>query len=281
MLSRCGFPEAAEPGDLYIDLGTCEPGELPIRQAAIKLESGDAEDLYASVTDCGSGALLAVYAPRCCDPDQIFRPLEQGEAELEGYRARGVVFRRSGDPNTNLYTVTPSGDGTLWIRNSQEDRSLRFQLPEGVFRVCAGYTEPLSPANREALISPIQVLLELGGNALDFQVCGLHAKYGAGPWRRGGADCQCGPYVDATTHRLFCGDDCLGVLISYSSYFLNRPQLELLDTESYGPTLWYLRNRGETACRLLSPGGRQSEVPADGQVYRLEALWGEEERTNT
>lgn len=88
--------------------------------------------------------------------------------------------------------------------------------------------------------------------------------------QRGGIDCQSGAHVDNYFCPIFCGDDCMGVVESYSDYFLGKPQLEFLDIESYGPSLWYARNKGSAPFSLVWPDGRTAEAPADGRVYRLE-----------
>ena len=115
LLNHNIFPEA-EQDDLCLTFGPFEPGKLPLKQAAIRTAEGF-KDLDASMAELGSGILLAVQSTRCCDDKLIFRPLEQRAEELENYRKRGCTFRRSGDPNSNFFTVTTTGDGTVWIRN--------------------------------------------------------------------------------------------------------------------------------------------------------------------
>ena len=264
------FPEA-RTNDLGAVFRSFRPGELPLEQAVIKTET-DFENLGSSMTELGSGILLAVYAGRCCNPSLIFRPLDQRSEELEDYRKRSCIFRRNGDPNSNFFTVTADGDGTVWVHNAGK-QSLRFQTPDGrIYRVCAGYTEALVPSNLQAQVAPVQVLLDLNNGLLDLQVSAVHVRYGESSWQRGGVDCLLGSRVDSYFCRVFCGDDCLGVLESYSGYFLERPQLELLDTGSYGPTQWFVRNRGNAALTLRWPNDRAANVPADGNIYRLETL---------
>ncbi len=275
---KVSFPEARQD-DLCLVFGEFKPGELPLKRAAIKTEAGF-EELDASMVELSGGMLLSVQSERCCDSALISRPLGQRSEELENYRKRGCSLRRNGNPNSNFFTVTATGDGTIWIRNGG-DRSLRFQTPDGMtYRVCAGYTEALVPSNTPARIAPTQVLLDLGGNPLDFQVSAAHVKYGEGPWHRGGLDCLSpGTRIDSHICPVFCGDDCLGVLESCSGYFLDQPRLELLDIKGYGVSRWFVRNKGKTPLPLTGPGGRTAEVPADNQIYSIEELgaYGEEE----
>lgn len=269
------FPKA-QRDDLCLTFGTFKPGELPLKQASIKTETGFVE-LEASMAELGSGSLLVVQSARCCDGELIFRPLDQRRAELEDYRKRGCTFRRNGDSNCNFLTVAPAGDGTVWIRN-EGDRSLRFQTPDGaIYRVCTGYTESLTPSNVRAQAAPIQILLDLNDNQLDLRIGTIYAKYGEAPWRQCGMDCQSGTHVDSYFTRIFCGDDCLGVVESYSDYFLERPKLEFLDIDSYGPSQWHIRNKGKTPLSLCRHDRRGAVAPADGQVYRLDALFQSEE----
>lgn len=269
------FPDA-KPDDICLVFGAFEPGKMPLKQACIKTAAGF-EELDGSMIELGNGILLAVQSMRCCDDKQIFRPLDQRGAELEDYRKRGCTFRRNGDSNSNFFTVTSTGDGVVWIRN-EGDRSLRFQTPDGViYRVCTGYTEALIPSNVQAQASPIQILLDLGGNALDLRISTIYVKYGRTPWRQCGMDCQSGAHVDSYFCRIFSGDDCLGVVESYSDYFLELPKLEFLDIDSYGPSRWYVRNKGQTPLSLRWQNGRSAIVPADGQVFQLDALMKNEE----
>lgn len=261
----------AKQGDLCLTFGVFEPGKLPLKQACIKTDAGF-EELDGSMAELGNGILLAVQSERCGDTDLILRPLDQRGEELEGYRKRGCVFRRNGDSNSNFLTVAPTGDSTVWIRN-EGDRSLRLQTPDGlIYRVCTGYTEPLVASNIRAQVAPIQILLDLGGNPLDLRINAIYVKYGETPWRRCGMDCQSGSHVDSYFCRVFCGDDCLGVVESHSDYFLRGPKLEFLDVDSYGPSQWYVRNKGKDPLPLSWPDGRRVDAPADGQVYRLEDL---------
>ena len=92
--------------------------------------------------------------------------------------------------------------------------------------------------------------------------------------------CQSGAHVDSCFCRIFCGDDCLGVVESYSDYFLGEPKLEFLDIDSYGTSQWYVRNKGKAPFSLIWPNGRTVEVPADRQVYRLEDLSVPREEVN-
>lgn len=272
------FPDAKQD-DLCLVFGSFLPGKLPLKRACIKTETGF-EELEGSMIELGSGLLLAVQSARCCDTDLILRPHEQREEELAGYRKRACVIRRNGDPNSNFLTVAPTGDGTVWIRN-EGDRSLRFQTPDGlVYRACAGYTESLVPSNIQAQVGPIQILLDLGGNPLDFRISAIYVKDAETPWRQCGVDCQSGTHVDSAFTRIFCGDDCQAVVESYSDYFLGRPKLEFLDISSYGPSQWYIRNKGNAPFSLIWPDGRTAKAPADGQVYRLEALATPREEAN-
>lgn len=70
----------------------------------------------------------------------------------------------------------------------------------------------------------------------------------------------------------------MGVVESYSDYFLGKPKLEFLSIKSYGPSLWYARNKGSAPFSLVWPDGRTAEAPADGRVYRLETLAAPRER---
>lgn len=265
------FPEARQD-DLCLTFGEIKPGKMPLKWAAIKMETGF-EEMEASMVELGNGLLLSVQSERCCDVGQILRPLEQRSEELEGYRKRGCIFRRNGNPNNNFFTATATGDGTIWIRN-EGDCSLRFQTPDGmVYRVCAGYTEALAPSNTLAQAAPVRVLVDLGGNPLDFQVSAVHVKYGEAPWCSGGLDCLSpGTRIDSYICPVSCGDDCLGVLESYSDYFLGRPGLALVDMVGYGPTQWFVRNKGEKPLPLTGPKGWTVDVPADGQIYSVEEL---------
>ncbi len=270
------FPDTKRD-DLCLTLGGFKPGKLPLKRACIKTETGF-EELDGSMAELGNGILLAVQSERCGDTDLILRPLDQRGEELESYRKRGCALRRNGDSNSNFLTVAPTGDGTVWIRN-EGDRSLRLQTPDGlIYRVCTGYTEPLAPSNIQALVAPIQILLDLGGNPLDLRVSAIHVRYGKTPWQRGGIDCRSGSHVDSYFCRIFCGDDCMGVVESYSDYFLGKPKLEFLSIKSYGPSLWYARNKGSAPFSLVWPDGRTAEAPADGRVYRLETLAAPRER---
>lgn len=257
--------------DLCLTFGEFKPGEMPLKQAVIKTETGF-EDLTASMVELSGGILLSVQSERCCD-NAIFHPLEQRREELEGYRKRSCVLRRNGNSNSNFFAVTATGNGMLWIRN-EGDRSLRFQTPDGIiYRVCAGHTEALTPLNTLAQTAPAKVLLDLGGSLLDFQVSAVHVKYGEAPWRRGGLDCLSpGTQVDSYICPLFCGDDCLGVLESHSDYFLKRPRLGFLDIDGYGPSQWFVRNKGKASLPLTGPKGRTVDVPADGHIYSIEEL---------
>lgn len=272
------FPDA-KPDDLCLTFGAFEPGKLPLKQACIKTETGF-EELDGSMTELGNGILLAVQSVRCCNDEQVFRPLSQRREELETYRKCGCTFRRNGDSNSNFFTATATGDGTVWIRN-EGDRSLRLQTPDGlIYRVCTGYTEALAPSNIWAQVTPIQILLDLGGDPLDLRISAVHVRYGEIPWQRGGIDCHSGAHVDGYFCRIFCGDDHLGVVESYSDYFLGEPKLEFLDIDSYGPSRWYVRNKGSVPFSLNWPDGRTAEVPANGQAYRLETLTVSREEAN-
>lgn len=265
------FPKAKQD-DLCLTFGEFKPGEMPLKQAAIRTETGF-EDLEAAMVELGGGLLLSVQSERCCDGTLILRPLERRREELEGYRKRSCVLRRNGNSNSNFFTVTATGDSTIWIRNEGE-RSLRFQTPDGmIYRICAGYTEALALSNTPAQIASAKILLDLGGNPLDFRVSAVHVKYGEAPWCRGGLDCLMpGTQIDSSICPLFCGDDCLGVLESHSDYFLERPRLELLDIDGYGPSQWFVRNKGESSLPLTTSKGRMVNVPADGKIYSIEEL---------
>lgn len=269
------FPDA-KPDDLCLTFRAFEPGKLPLKRAIIKTAAG-LKDLDGSMVELGNGILLAVQSKRCSDEKSVFRPLNQREEELEIYRKCGCTFRRNGDSNSNFFTVAASGDGIVWVRN-EGNRSLRFQTPNGViYRVCTGYTEALIPTNVQAQVAPIQILLDLSDNQLDLRIGTIYAKYGETPWQQCGMDCQSGAHVDSYFTRIFCGDDCLGVVESYSDYFLGEPKLEFLDIDSYGPSQWHIRNKGQTPLSLRSHDGRGAVAPADGQVYRLDTLLKSEE----
>lgn len=272
------FPDA-KPDDLCLTFGAFKPGKLPLKQACIKTNAGF-EELDGSMVELGNGLLLAVQSERCSNDEQIFRPLNQRGEELESYRKCGCTFRRNGDSNSNFFTAVATGDGTIWICN-KGDRSLRLQTPDGlIYRVCTGYTEALIPSNVRAQVAPIQILLDLSNNQLDLRIGAVYTKYGQAPWRQCGMDCLSGTHVDSYFSRIFCGDDCLGVMESYSDYFLGAPKLEFLDIDSYGPSQWYVRNKGKAPILLAWSDGRTAEVPADGQVYRLKALTAQREEAN-
>lgn len=268
---RRWFPKA-QSDDLCLTFGAFKPGEMPLKRAAIKTESGF-EDLTASMVELGGGLLMSVQSELCCDDALICRPLEQRQKELEGYRKRNCIFRRNGDPNSNFFTVAAAGDGAIWTRNTG-DCSLRFQTQDGmVYRVCAGYTEKLAPSNTSAQIAPTQILIDLGGNCLDFQVSAVHVKYGEAPWRRGRMGfLSPGTQVDGYICPIYCGDDCLGVLESHSDWFLGQPRLDILDIATYGSSRWFVRNKGEAPLPLIWPDGGTADVPADGQIYSVEKL---------
>lgn len=268
---RCDrFFSEAQRDDLCLTFGAFEPGKMPLKWAAIKTETGF-EELNSSVMELSDGLLLAVVSEFCHDENLIFRSMEQRSEEIENYAKRSCVFRRNGDSNSNLFTVTTAGAGTIRIRNEGQ-RSLRFQTPDGmIYRVCSGCTEALTASNLQTQVAPIQILLDLNNNPLDIRVGAVYVKYGEAPWRQGGVDCLLGTCVDSFLCRIFCGDDCLGVVESYSDYYLERPRLELLDT-AYGSDHWFVRNKGEKALALTWPDGRAADVPADGQIYRLETL---------
>lgn len=264
------FPDAKQD-DLCLTFGEFKSGEMPLKRAAIKTEMGS-EELTASMVELSRGIQLSVQSERCCDEAKVFRPLEQRQEELKGYCRRACVLHRNGNSSSNLYTVKAEGDGMVWICN-EGDRSLRFQMPGGmIYRVCAGRTEALTPSNTPAQIGPIQVLLDLGGGSLDFRVSKVHVRYGTAPWQRGGLDCLLpGSRIDSYICPLTCGDDCLGVLESFSDYFLERPGLELIDLDGYGVNEWFVRNKGAVSLPLTWHG-RKADVPADGEIYRIENL---------
>lgn len=52
--------------DLCLTFGEFKPGEMPLKQAVIKTETGF-EDLTASMVELSGGILLSVQSERCCD----------------------------------------------------------------------------------------------------------------------------------------------------------------------------------------------------------------------
>ena len=67
-------------------------------------------------------------------------------------------------------------------------------------------------------------------------------------------------------------DDCLGVFEAYSDYFMQRPALDVLDIDSYGPAQWYIRNLGGLPLEIRRAGNSPSELPADQKVYAMNNL---------
>ena len=268
---RKNFGDCGQTDDLLISFCGEEAGKIPVDRAVIRTAAGD-ENLVVSAVQLSSGLLMTIMDASDRDADFCLRTPDQQQVKLEGYRKRKCIFRRNGDSNSNFYTVSPAGDGTVWIENCGE-RSLRFQMPDGtIYRVCAGCMEALQPSNAQAKISPTEILLDLGGNPLDFCVSAVYVRYGMSDWMRGGIDCQEGGDVDSFFCRVLCGDDCHGVLELRSSYYLSRPGLILLDIDGYGQSMWYVRNKGEDPLPLIWPSGVKADVPPDGFVYAMEDL---------
>jgi len=261
----------AEPDDLLLVFGDPAPEKAPLRAAFIKTEPKE-EELNTSAIELGGELRMFTQASRCEDLEQILRPLAQRQEELEGYRARGCVLRRCLDPHSNFYSIDYSGERTIWICN-EGTQSLRFQTPDGtIYRVCAGYMEELRPSNARAKIGPAKVLLDLGGNPMDTCAGAVHVRYGESPWQRAELSLAGIAHIDSYACRVFCGDDCLGVLESYSDYFLQRPGLTLLDIGSYGPSRWFFRNKRTEPFPVTWTDGQCARIPPDGAVYSLEAL---------
>lgn len=263
------FPDAGV-GDMCVIFNlAAKHGELPVDHAFVKTNDifmGDNfEELDVSMCELGSGILVTVW-PDPCDPPS----LPPGEGPNSDMTCR---FHRNGDANSNFFTAdigSPS-EGRLWIHNTG-DRSLRFQIRNGpIYRVHAGCTQVLDGDDPQARIGAAQILLDLGGNALDYLISAVHVRYGASPWMRGEADCTCASRPYRYFHRVFCGDDCLGVLEAAGGDHV-PVLLAPLDLQSYGPSRWFVRNRNTAPIPLDRPGG--GPIPADGCVYSLEALMG-------
>lgn len=263
--------EKAEPGDICLTFADAGRGELPVTHAF--LEGVTASDaLNISMLETGSGLVVTVHPDLCDYP--ITRPLDEQTEKLKSYRNRFCVLRRNADPYSNFFRVETETDGEVWVYN-KGSRTLRFQMPDGsVRRACAGYVQPLAPSSRQVQLAPTQILLDLGDNPLDFQISAVHVKYGESPWRRGGIEYLDGAHIDSYACRILCGDDCLGLVESYSKIFLRNFRLEFLDLESYGPGEWFVRNKGGEPLALRLPDGREAQAPADGRIYRLESLAG-------
>lgn len=274
MLDKKTFP-GMKPGDVFVTLDDSElgKGKTPLQEEMyLKTEEGR-KTLDGSSLLYAKELRLGVSLSRCCDEEQIFRPLEQRSEELAEYRQAGCVFRKNPDPDDNFYRVETTGSGTLWINNSGQ-RSLRFQTADGLlYRVCAGNVQPLVPDNRLARIDPPKVLLDVerDGGSLDIRISAVHILDG-GNRRRGDVFLYCGDYTDSYHLRVQDQDDCLGVFEAYSSYFMHRPALDVLDIDSYGPTQWYVRNLGNAPLEIRRAGNSPSELSADQKVYAMSNL---------
>ncbi len=264
-----------EPGDIFVTLDDSGlgKGETPLRKE-LYLKTGEGhKELDGSALLYAKELRLGVSLVRCCDDDQIFRPLEERAEELEEYRQASCVLRKNPDPDDNFYRVEQSGSGTVWICNKGK-RSLRFQTADGLlYRMCAGTVQPLDPANAQARIQPYKILLDVdsGGSPVDVHIRAVHVLDGAA-WNRGDVYLLCGDYTDSYHLRVQHRDDCLGVFEAYSSYFMGRFALEVLDIDSYGPAHWYIRNLDNVPLALCWAGGVAASVPADQAVYAMREL---------
>lgn len=274
MLDEKTFP-GMKPGDVLVTLDDSElgKGKTPL-QEEMYLKTGEGrKTLDGSTLLYAKELRLGVKLSRCCDKEQFLLPMEQRGGELAEYRQAGCVFRKNPDPDDNFYRVEAAGTGTLWIKNSGQ-RSLRFQTADGlVYRVCAGSVQPLTPGNRLARIDPPKVLLDVehDGGPLDIRISAVHVLDG-GSWRRGGVFLYCGDYTDSYHLRVRDQDDCLGLFEAYSSYFMCRPALDVLDIDSYGPAQWYVRNLSRLPLEIRRAGNSLSELPADHKVYAISNL---------
>ena len=263
-----------KPGDIFVTLDDTRlgEGETPLKvELYLKTEDGRKE-LDGSALLYAKELRLGINLCREHeDPQSI--PLEERAEELARYRQAGCVLRKNPDPEDNFYRVEQTGSGTVWICNKGK-RSLRFQTADGLlYRVCAGTIQPLDPANTQARIQPSKILLDVdsSGNPVDIQIRAVHVLDG-GAWRRGDVYVHCGDYTDSYHLRVQHRDDCLGVFQAYSSYFMGRSALEVLDIDSYGPAQWYIRNLDSAPLTLRRAGGEAASVPADRTVYPLEDL---------
>lgn len=163
---------------------------------------------------------------------------------------------------------------TVEISREKNSAPLRFQTADGfLYRVCAGSIQPLEPSNTQARIEPPKILMDVdsGSNPLDIQIRAVHVLDG-GSWRNGDVYLHCGDYTDSYHLRVLYQDDCLGVFEAYSSYFMGRSALEVLDIDSYGPAQWHIRNMGSVPVSLRRAGRKCADVPADRAVYSLNDL---------
>lgn len=262
-----------KPGDIFITLDDSKLGKgaAPLQKELYWKTKDGRKALEGSALLYAKELRLGINLTR--DDTQYTWPLECREAELEEYRQASCVLRRNPDPDGSFYRVEQSGSGTIWICN-QGQRSLRFQTADGLlYRVCAGAVQPLSPGNAMARVQPYKILLDVdgGGNPLDVQIRTVHVLE-HGCWRRGDVYLHCGDYTDSYHLRVQYQDECLGVFEAYSSYFMGRSALEILDMDSYGPAQWYIRNLDSTPLALRKDGNEAASVPADRTVYDLRAL---------
>ena len=266
------IPFDMKPGDIFVTLDDSElsAGKSPLC-GELYLKTGDGrKNLDGSVLLYARELRLAVSLSRCSTKYQIDRPLEERKEELAEYYQTGCVFRKSPDPDGNFYRVEKVGPGTVWICN-KGNRSLRFQTADGsLYRVCAGSIQALDPANMRARIKPPRILLDVDseGNPLDIQIRAVHVL-DDGLWHRGDVYLHCGDYSDSYHLRVQYQDDLYGVFEAYSSYFMGRSALEVLDISGYGPTRWHIRNLGSVPLTLRHDGNKCADVPADRMVYEL------------
>lgn len=274
MLRQDTYP-GMKPGDIFVTLDDSElgKGKTPLRGDLYLKVQDDRKELDGSALLYAKELRLAVSLTRCGDKEKFNRPLEERNDEIAEYYQAGCVFRKNPDPDDNFYRVERAGSGTVWIHN-EGNRSLRFQTADGLlYRVCAGSVQPLEPSNTQARIEPPKILLDVdsGGNPLDIQICAVHVL-DSGTWHRGDVYLHCGDYTDSYHLRVLYQDDCLGVFEAYSSYFMGRSALEVLDIDSYGPARWHIRNMGGVPVSLRRAGKKCADVPADRAVYPLNDL---------
>lgn len=264
-----------KPGDIFVTLDDTDlgRGETPLKEE-LYLKTGDGrKNLDGSALLYAKELRLGINLCREDHNNAQSVPLEERAEELAQYRQAGCVLRKNPDPEDNFYRVEQTGSGTVWIYNKGK-RSLRFQTADGLlYRVCAGTVQPLDPANTQARVQPSKILLDVdsGGNPVDIQIRAVHVLDG-GVWRRGDVYAHCGDHTDSYHLRVQYRDDCLGIFQAYSSYFMGRSSLEVLDIDSYGPAQWYIRNLDSAPLALCRAGSGAASVPADRTVYPLEDL---------
>lgn len=268
--------QGMEPGDIFVSFHeseTWDRNDVLCKEMYLKTKDGS-KCLDGSSLLYPKGLRLSINLDRCRDQETFDRPLSQRSEELAEYHQACCIFCRSADPDSNFYRVEQTGTGTIWLRN-KGFRSVRLQTADGLmYRVQAGEPQPLTPSNALARIGPWKVLLDVddGGGPLDIRIRAVHVLDN-GAWRQGDVFMYTGDHVDSYYLRVKYQDDCLGVFDSYSSYFLERPALEVLDIDGYGPTQWYVRNVGKWPLELRAAGHDGWMVPPDRDIHPLETLF--------